>query len=555
LAAVSSSIIHARPPRHGASVPRAVRDPALLAAYLSDAAHVPGGYTDTLFAPDSEAEVAAILQASSRVLAIGAQSSLTGGATPLGDTILSTRRLTAVVLEDSGRVRAGAGATLSAIDRVLAAAGRSYPPVPTFIDACVGGVVSTNAAGASTFKYGSTRRWVQAMTVVLATGDVIDLARGRTYAHPDGYFELVREGRIVRIPIPRYRMPAVPKLSAGYFAAPEMDLIDLFIGSEGTLGVITEVTLETLPSRTPQCLAFVTFDDRRHALGFVTELREAAMTTWQRSDASGMDIAGIEHMDARSLALLREDGIQGRTGVAIPSSAVMGLLVTLELPSGTTATEAYSQIARADDAQATAAPLTTFVQTLARFGVIDRAELSVPGDRGHAQRLLDVREAVPVAVNRRVGLAQSQIDRRIEKTAGDMIVPFDRIGELLDAYDTAFAARGLDAAVWGHISDGNLHPNVIPRGFEDVETGRALMLEFGRLAIRLGGAPLAEHGVGRNKTKQRLLEELYGADGIAAMRAVKQALDPEDKLARGNIFSAEQHTSEHESDRDDGRPQ
>ena len=89
------------------------------------------------------------------------------------------------------------------------------------------------------------------------------------------------------------------------------------------------------------------------------------------------------------------------------------------------------------------------------------------------------------------------------------------------------ARRGLDAAVWGHISDGNLHPNVIPRSLADVESGKEAILAFGREVIRLGGSPLAEHGVGRNPVKQQLLLELYGREGIEEMRAVKRALDPE----------------------------
>ena len=86
-----------------------------------------------------------------------------------------------------------------------------------------------------------------------------------------------------------------------------------------------------------------------------------------------------------------------------------------------------------------------------------------------------------------------------------MIVPFDRLEELLDVYEADFGTRGLDAAIWGHISDGNVHPNVIPRSLDDVKAGKAAILEFGREAIRLGGAPLAEHGVGRSAVKQQLL--------------------------------------------------
>src|SRR4029079_5022632 len=103
-------------------------------------------------------------------------------------------------------------------------------------------------------------------------------------------------------------------------------------------------------------------------------------------------------------------------------------------------------------------------------------------------------------------------------------------------YDAEFRRRGLDAAVWGHISDGNLHPNVIPRSIADVESGREAILPFGREALRLGGSPLAEHGVGRNAVKQQLLLEMYGEDGIEAMRAGKRAIDPGWKMSPCVLF-------------------
>ena len=180
--------------------------------------------------------------------------------------------------------------------------------------------------------------------------------------------------------------------------------------------------------------------------------------------------------------------------------------------------------------------LGRFCRALDEAGVLDDVQIAVPGDGARAAQLLAVREAVPAAVNARVGRAKQTIDARIAKTAADMIVPFDRFEELLAFYEDEFRRRGLDAATWGHISDGNLHPNVIPRSYADVESGQAAILAFGREVIRLGGSPLAEHGVGRHPVKQRLLEELYGREGIEDMRRVKRAIDPEWKLAPGVLF-------------------
>jgi D-lactate dehydrogenase (cytochrome) len=530
--------IRARPPRGEARLPRIARDPDVLASVLEDAAHFPGGHAAGLAAPATEAEVAAVLRTASAVLPIGAQSSLTGGATPMGEVVLATSRLNRIGDAGDDWVRIEAGVTLTDLDAVLERRGCCYPPAPTFTGASVGGIVATNAAGAATFKYGTTRDWVTALTIVLPPGDVIDVTRGAVRAHPDGYFDLELTGGVVRVPVPRYRMPALPKLSAGYFAAPGMDLIDLFVGAEGTLGVVTEATLRVLASRPAACLAFVPFREPGDALRFVRRLRDEARATWRGTDPDGIDVSAIEYMDARCLTLLREDGLDRANGIVPPPDTAIALLVTLELPPGTTAGQAFDDIGRARETSAAGTPLVRFCRLLDAFGVLDVVEIAVPGDRARAAQLLAVREAVPAAVNYRVGRARQNIDARIEKTAADMVVPFDRVGALLAMYDAEFARRGLDAAVWGHISDGNLHPNVIPRSVADVESGKAAIAAFGREAIRLGGSPLAEHGVGRNRVKQQFLLDLYGPGGVEDMRRVKRAIDPEWKLAPGVLFGA-----------------
>ena len=143
---------------------------------------------------------------------------------------------------------------------------------------------------------------------------------------------------------------------------------------------------------------------------------------------------------------------------------------------------------------------------------------------------------MPTAVNQRVALAQ-QRDPRVEKVAGDLIVPFERFDALVARCHAEADRRGLDLAIWGHVSDGNIHPNVVPRSLADVEAGKEAVLAMGRAAIELGGAPLAEHGVGRNLVKQELLRLLYGNKGIEQMRRVKRAIDPAWTLAPGVLFS------------------
>ena len=201
-----------------------------------------------------------------------------------------------------------------------------------------------------------------------------------------------------------------------------------------------------------------------------------------------------------------------------------------------TPASAFDEIQRALTEPALDGALVRFCRLLDAAGVLEDTELALAGDAQRAADFLAVREAVPSGVNRRIRQAKQTIDARIEKTAGDMIVPFDRSGEMMDVYRRGFESRGLDYAIWGHLSDGNVHPNVLAQSYEDVVKGKEAMLEFGRHVSRLGGCALAEHGVGRNPVKHALLEQLYGGVGIDEMRAVKQALDPMNRLAPGVIF-------------------
>ena len=476
---------------------------------------MPGGAATGVATPHSADEVPPLVRAARRILPIGAQSSLTGGATPRGDLLISTRALTGVSLLPGQKVHVGAGVPLAALQRALAADGLYYPPVPTYDGAFVGGTIATNAAGAATFKYGSTRRWVDALNVVLADGALIEVQRGEVTASPDGWFELqTATGDTIRVPIPTYVMPDVVKLSAGYFARPGMDLIDLFIGSEGTLGIVTAATLRVIPLPR-RCSVLVTCASDNQALAVTSALRHEAMASW-RGDGT-LDVSAIEFMDSRALAFAPDDVI-ARAGVERPVGPTVLLLVQLDV-----ATHEDEALAR----------LSTVLDVC---GVTVDPQVAPAGDDRGAARLFELREAVPAGVNAAVGAAKNRVHPDIEKVAGDLIVPFERQQEALALYRGTFERHGLKYALWGHVSDGNMHPNVVPRSLADVERGKAAILEIARRVVAMGGAPLAEHGVGRSALKQLLLREMYGDQGIDQMRAVKRALDPDWKLATGVLF-------------------
>jgi D-lactate dehydrogenase (cytochrome) len=486
-------------------------DADVIAAYLQDAAHYPGGHAPALARPTTIEEVAWVIGHASRVLPIGAQSSLTGGATPAGDVLLSTEHLTSLRLQ-SDRVVAGAGVRLRDLQDALAARDCWFPPVPTFLGATVGGAIATNAAGAATFKYGAVRRWVRGLSLVLPTGDVLRLTRDEVQAQ-DGQFVVTTARGDRRIDVPDIAMPTVPKCSAGYFAAREMDLIDLFIGSEGTLGVIVEAELDVRHRPGGVCWMLIALPSEAAAIALTGELRTDTI----------LDIAAIEYIDRRSIEVIQEDGADRRLGVEIPDSAHVLLLVQIEVDA------AQAEHGFADPL------LQHLADILGKYDALDTAEIVLPSDTRRAAAFMELREAVPAGVNRRVAVAHRS-DPRVHKMAADMIVPFARFAEMMAECRGLAACRALDLAVWGHISDGNVHPNVIPRDYRDVQRGQETILDLGRRVIAMGGSPLAEHGVGRNPVKQQLLRLLYGAAGIDAMRRVKLSLDPEWKLGSGVLF-------------------
>jgi D-lactate dehydrogenase (cytochrome) len=472
---------------------------------------VPGGNAEGVVFPRDVDELAATVTVARRVLPVGAQSSLTGGATPRGDVVISTRGLSEIKEANGDSVRCGAGVPLSGLQRFLASRDLYYPPVPTCDGAFVGGTNATNAAGAATFKYGVTRDWVVALTVVLADGSVLEVHRDDVRASDSGVIEIASANRgLIRVDIPTYQVPPLPKVSAGYFTEPQLDLVDLFVGSEGTLGVIADATLR-VKRRPRRCVASIVCGSENQALAVTASLRAAAAT------AEPLDIAAIEYADSRSLALL-DDSTFALAGVPRPTADAALLIVQIETEG---------------DVEAALMRLGGILQA---NDVTDDPVVALPDDERTATRLFQLREAVPAAVNARVGAAKAHIGDAIQKMAGDFIVPFESLRGGLTLYRQAFEKRGLEYAIWGHISDGNLHPNLIPHALEDIDQARDALREMARGVMALGGAPLAEHGVGRNTLKQEFLREMYGEDGIEQMRAVRHALDPEGKFAVGVLF-------------------
>jgi len=528
------------------AVPETQTDPAILEAYLEDASGAPAGTAGGLVRVVDEAEAAAVLREDRRfaVLFQAARSSLTGGAIPRGETILSVERMDAIGPVERGaggaRITVQPGVRLHALQAHLEQHGLYYPPVPTYQEAMVGGTVATNAGGAASFKYGVARDWVHGLRVLLANGDLLVLERGEATARRGDVFELrLTDGTLVRVPLPDHRLPDLKKISAGYHTGDPLDLVDLFVGSEGTLGMIVGVTLELvpLPAGVVTGLAFLSRPDR--AFELATALRSAAGEARRRLDPAGPDVRAIEWFDEHCLRMLVAAGDDRGLRIEVPAGSRAALLFEVELPEPMTDPQAHRLLERfvenasaADDG-----PLLRLFHLLAEYDALETLQFAFPEESRRRRALNEFREATPI----RFGELLASRRRRepdVKKVGGDLIVPYEYVREMLELYARGFERRGLEFAIWGHLSDGNLHPNALPRDARETRLGYEALLEFGDEAVRRGGAPLSEHGVGRNPVKQEMLRRFVGDDAIKKMRDVKLALDPGYRLAPGVLFPA-----------------
>lgn len=533
-----------RPP--ACVAPEPVRDAEVLAGYLEDASGCPPGRAAGLLRVESEAEASAFLRdsapAGQPVLFQAARTSLTGGAVPRGEIVLSVEKLREIgPVERSGevaRVAVQPGVRLHELREHLAPRGFFFPPVPTYDQAMLGGTVSTNAGGAATFKYGATRNWVRGLRVLLFNGDLLELERGRHLARPGQAFSIrLADGRELSVPVPDHRLPPLKKISAGYHAADPLDLVDLFVGSEGTLGLITEVTVDLAPLPAAVLTGMAFPASERKTLDLARELREAAETARRAGDPLGPDLRAIEFADGNSLALLRECGIAGEARVPIPAEAGAILLFELELAEPTTDRQTRDALAEWFERRSEDGPLARLFRLLERHDALDGLQLAFPEDGARRRALTELREAVPLRVNELLAQRRAR-DPGIRKVGGDLIVPFERLPEALRAYRAGFQSRGLEFAIWGHLSDGNLHPNALPRNGREVERGFEALLQFADHAASCGGCPLSEHGVGRSPLKQEILRRFLGEAAVKRMMQVKGALDPPWRFAPGVLFPA-----------------
>lgn len=457
--------------------PGLIADPDVRAAYAADASglsHSP----DAVARPASEAEVIDLVRwCADRRIAItpqGLRSSTTGSSVATAGIALSLERMDRVLELDPERkvARLQPGVVLGNFKRLAAEHGLFYPPDPTSEEECtIGGTIATNASGPRTYRYGPTRGYVRALRVVLADGSVCEVRACLANKNATGYFGL-------------------------------QNPVDLWIGSEGTLGIVTEVELALLPAPVGFVAGFAYFEDWRAAAEFI-----------QRADGARasrrLEPRCLELFDEGSLALVAGNS----AGLRIPERARTAVFFEEETNDPWTVLGAWHSLIEETR------------------GLADETRIAT--SQAEQVELRRLRHAIPASMNERGTRAVAAGGRKVST---DFAVPLAELPAMLEAgYRIAGEIFGGETIAYGHAGNGHPHFNLLAPDPQALERALTAARAMTRHALSLGGTLSAEHGIG--KLKAELFRELYPEWVQAGMRAIKATLDPHGLFSPGNLWS------------------
>ncbi|MCK4506239.1 MAG: FAD-binding oxidoreductase [Candidatus Aegiribacteria sp.] len=473
---------------------------------LTDESNLAGAWCDRAVWPETAEEAQAFIQNSAKdgisITVSGGLTGIAGGALPEGGAVVSTSCMKKMEYDDNGLITAEAGVTIEELHRFISSTAGEffYPPDPTEETASIGGTIATDASGADSFLYGSTREWIRKLELVLPSGKLLEIERdqyrfeGLTCRHPD-------IGTLI-LPEPGRKQPA--KNAAGYCMHPDMDLIDLFIGSESTLGLITRAWLKLAP--VPSFL----FD--------LAVFPEDFTSFWNLFEnllnaGNSLRIRAIEMMDDRCIDFIRSH--PGDFPLP-PENAHCALLLRAEACNDDQLDEA----------------LITMEDLLDKSNV--SSETAWGGfEPSEQQRIRDFRHALPESVNHLISEARRECPS-IHKLGSDGAVEPSKLREYYFRTRSILEEKNLPFVIFGHAGQGHIHANALPNNLEELALAEEAMIEIAAAAVEMGGTVSAEHGLG--KLKINLLRIMYTDREIEAMESIRRTVDPECLFARSLKF-------------------
>jgi FAD/FMN-containing dehydrogenase len=406
------------------------------------------------------------------------------------------------------------GINFGKLQQTLHTHGRFLPPYPASVEySTIGGAIANNSSGEKTIKYGDMRAFVHSLRVVLANGEVIETGRlgkrelskklglatfeGEIYRSVD---TLIEEQRLLISNMGRN----ISKNNAGYDLLDikrddgSFDLTPLFVGSQGTLGIITEASLGTEEHNPQTLLMMASFETIEHAIGAIIELRNLTDSP-----------SAIELIDARLLEQVYKLNPNQLKEVLMPPFPAIVLLVEFDAKER----QMKKQSKRVS-------------KIFEKYAI----NLQSATDPEQQQQLWKVRESSSAVLSNNEG------PLRAVPIINDAIVPIEQLPNLINAIYKLYEAYTLSPAIWGHAGDANLHiqPHLNLSQVGDRQKAFRMIDEYYNLVISLGGSMSGEAGDGRLHTPY--IEKLYGSDVYAVLHKIKQIFDPYGTLNPGVKF-------------------
>lgn len=478
--------------------------------YLVDASNTKG-FCDSVYFPETVDDIVQVLKDANLknvpVTVSGNRTGVTGAGLPTGGIVISTEKLNKVIdVDEKNRCAVvQPGVLLSELEKAVKEKNLFYPPDPTEKSCFIGGNVATNASGARTFKYGATRDYILELGIVLPDGKLLMLKRNDIFAKDFLLSLKTAAGKIIKLELPSYKMPPT-KNAAGYFCKKNMDAVDLFIGSEGTLGIVTKIKLKLLPFPLNEISCILFFNSEKNALQFLTEARNESFQSRKLNSTDTINATALELFDGNSLNFLRDQF----SNISADAKAAIW----------------FEQHCENNEE----ALLEKWINLFLKYeGKEDDAWFAIT--EKDKEQIINFRHAISVNVNEYI------TKNNFRKLGTDAAVPDDKFIDFYYDIKSEVEKENLDYVIYGHAGNSHLHLNMLPKTEAEFEKGKLLYTSICNKAIKLGGTFSAEHGVGKNK--REYLVGMYGEKNVNKMRLLKRTLDPNYILAVGNIFEKE----------------
>ncbi|MCL2798795.1 MAG: FAD-binding oxidoreductase [Endomicrobia bacterium] len=488
------------------------KDKDIIQNYFEDNSGLRGSYADFAAIAENEQDVAAFLpEMSDKKISVTVAGALTGNTASglgFGGAVLSLEKLNKIGNieksdDNTAYITVQSGARIQDIKDKAFSEGWMYPPDPTEKNAYIGGNIATNASGGRGFKFGVTRDYVQSLKIVFTDGSSAFIDRGKYFADADGNINFETSAGKKTITLPRYKLPVI-KNAAGYYNYPHADLIDVFIGSDGTLGVTIEAKLRLIPHFKEVFGGIIFFNSREAAYDFVKRVKEISKKSKAENDKNSVNAMSLEYFDKNALLMIRGDY------PVIPENAEAGIM--------------FEQDIYDDNFDIL---MSKWVDLIEQSG-INTDEVWFASNMAEQEEFRLFRHRIPERVNERVK------KNKIPKVGTDFAVPEGKLAEMVDFCDEEFKDAGLFNLTFGHIGENHLHANIIASNEQEYKKTKEMYARIAQKAVKLGGTVSAEHGIG--KLKHVFLEKMVGEEGFKEMAKFKKSLDKAAILGQDNIF-------------------